>query len=102
LGFFFSFLALNSNSNNNRDKANKVIEQHFDLANKYLEIFKQIRNLNCDIESLTIQKLNEIQSEVTQLDIQSTQLPISFIGRWWAKLRINKEVDLGWIYQNKN
>jgi len=102
IGLLFSSLALISVWNNNRDKANKIIEQHMDLGNKYLEIYKQIRNLNTDSENLSGEKLNEIQSNITQLDNQTKRLPISFVGRWWAKLRIKKEVGLDWIYQKED
>lgn len=98
-GFLFSSLALNSALNNNRDKANTLIKQHMDLGNRYLEIFKQIRNLNSDIQNLSIEKLEEIQKSISQLDNQTKFFPITFIGRWWTKLRIRGEVDLDWIYR---
>lgn len=97
LGMIFAIFALISNFNNNRKIADKKIKEHQELGNQYLELYKEIKVLACDINSLSSEKLMEIQKKISQLDQKTNDLKISFVGRWWSKIRINSEMDLKWL-----
>lgn len=99
VGFLFSFLALNSVLASNRDKANRSIETHIDLGNKYLEIYKEIRVRLTDVSNVTTDMLAGWQSRISDLDRRTSKSKISLIGRLWSKLRIKEEMDLHWIDQ---
>ncbi|MCK6462442.1 MAG: hypothetical protein L6Q29_01315 [Candidatus Pacebacteria bacterium] len=99
VGFVFAFLALGSVMANNRDKANRSIETHIDLGNKYLEIYKEIRVRLTDINSVTADMLAGWQARISELDRRTSKSKISFAGRWWSKLRIKEEMDLQWVDQ---
>jgi hypothetical protein len=95
-GFLFSFLALSSVLANNRDKANRSIETHIDLGNKYLEVYKEIRVCLTDVDKVTTEMLTAWQSRISALDGRTSKSKISFAGRIWSKFKIKKEMDLHW------
>lgn len=97
LGLLFSFLALTSLLASNRDRANRTIETHMDIGNKYLEIHKEIRILMANPDGITSEQLIELQRRVSELDRNSRRYRISLIGRLWSKMRIKEEMDLGWL-----
>lgn len=97
LGLFFSYLALSSVLANNRDKANRSIETHIDLGNKYLEIYKELRILTTDMSVVRADTLTALQRRISELDRATAKCKISFVGRWWSKLRIYSEMDLHWV-----
>jgi hypothetical protein len=99
VGFLFSFLALSSVLATNRDKANQSIENHIDLGNKYLEIYKEIRVRLTDINTVTTDMLSAWQGRISDLDRRTSKSKISLIGRWWSALRIKEEMDLHWVEQ---
>lgn len=96
-GFLFSFLALSSVLASNRDKANRSIEAHIDLGNKYLEIYKEIRVHLTNINAITTDTLSGWQNRISALDHQTSKSKISLIGRLWSKFRIKEEMDLQWV-----
>ena len=90
-------LALNSILARNRDKASRSIESHIDLGNKYLEIHKEIRLQFADVSPVTGDMLADFQKRVSELDRQTTTNNISFIGRWWSKIRVYSGINLCWV-----
>ena len=97
LGLLFSFFALSSVLASNRDKANRAIEGHMDLGNKYLAIHKEIRILMADLTGVTTDQLTDLQERISELDRQTSRNRINLVGRWWMKARIKEEMDLGWL-----
>lgn len=96
-GILFSVLALNSALANNRERADKSIQEHMDLGNKYLAIHKEIRVRMADAGSVTTDMLAEFQRRISDLDLKTARNRISFVGRWWAKCKIVEEMDLDWL-----
>jgi hypothetical protein len=94
----FSILALMSPLVSNQDQACKKTDEHMNLGNAYLDLYTKIRNFSTE-DAVTMEHIEEIAKIKRELDAKSNSLRISFIPRWWSKLRINKEMDLGWIYE---
>lgn len=94
LGLLFSMIALSSSMASNRDKANNRVKKHMELGNEYLEVFKKLRQMHSDEGGID---LAQITARVGEIDKKTNNYKISFIGRWWAKIKINKEMDLSWI-----
>lgn len=42
-------------------------------------------------------KVVELNKRLAKLRQKTIETPISLTGRWWAKLRISKEMDLRWV-----
>lgn len=97
IGFLFSFLALSSVWANSRNKADRTMEMHIDLGNKYLAIYKEIRILMTNLGSVTSHTLTDLQQRISEIDHKTSKCKISFAGRWWTKFRINEEMDLHWV-----
>ena len=97
LGFLFSFLALSSVWANNRNEADRSIEMHVNLGNKYLAIHKEIRVLLADINNINTGILSDLQTRISEIDQKTSKCKINFAGRWWAKFRIKEEMDLNWV-----
>lgn len=97
-GFLFSSFALSSTLSNNREKAQEKVEGHMELGNKYLEAHKKIKimiaNRKYDHDSV-----EKIKKEICALDKKTHSLHISLAGRWWSKMNINREMNIGWIYK---
>lgn len=100
-GFLFSALALNSTLATNKEKADKTIEAHTDLGNKYLALYGEIKVAATNIESLDQAKLDYFQKRIAELNTETTKLRITFIGRWWSKLAIEKEMDVKWLHEDR-
>ncbi len=96
-GFLFSFFALVSVWSSNRDKADLEIRKHMELGNKYLSIHKEIRILSAQSGELSSEKIQDLSKRINELDQETTTCTISFVGRWWSKIRINSEMDLDWL-----
>ncbi len=99
VGFLFSLIALMSIWTNNREKCAQAIKQHRDLANRYLEIHKQIRTQILSGQPVSADQVKGFQNSISQLDSESSEYPIGLGGRIWSRMRINREMDLGWIYK---
>lgn len=91
-----SILALASPLVSNQEQALKMINEHMALGNEYLVIHKEIRNLSTH-EQITNDQIEYITEKIKLIDIRTDKIQISFMGRLWSKLKINKEMDLGWI-----
>ncbi len=97
-GFLFSALALNSTLATNKEKAGKTIEAHTNLGNKYLNLYNEIKVAATNMDVLDQAKLDYFQKKIGELNGETTKLRITFIGRCWSKWRIEKEMDLKWLY----
>lgn len=93
-----SILALISPLVSNQEMALKIINDHMALGNDYLELYKGIRNISAE-NSITKEQVEQISEKIKILDRRTDKLQISFAGRWWSKLKINKEMDIEWIKQ---
>ena len=93
IGLLFGALALHSSITKNPEKTNDLVQKHMRLGNEYLALYKQIRT------GVAIENINLVEWEniINQLDAQTSKLRISYPARVWARLTINKEVDLKWI-----
>jgi hypothetical protein len=100
LGFLFSSHALTSTLATNKEKADKTISAHMELGNKYLNLYNEIKIIATDTSTLDQAKLSELKKKLNELNMQTNNLRITLIGRWWCKLKINKEMDLAWIKSN--
>lgn len=98
-GFLFSVLALTSTLAINKEKADQTIAAHTELGNKYLDLYNEIKVVATNIETLDQTKLVYFQKRIGELNAETDRLRITLIGRWWSKLKIEKEMDLAWIYE---
>ncbi len=99
VGFLFSLIALVSVWANNREKCDQTIKKHHDLANRYLEICKQVRSEIFSGQTIANNAIQNFQSSISQLDRESGEYPIGLMGRMWSRLVINREMDLDWLYK---
>lgn len=97
LGFLFSSLALTSTLATNKEKADQIISAHMELGNKYLSLYNEIKVIATNITTVDQSKLSELQKKLDELNVQTSKLRITLIGRWWSWWKINKEMDLAWI-----
>jgi hypothetical protein len=95
-GLLFSTFALVFSYASNQQKAQEDMEKHLDCGNKYLEIYKKLR-AGVETDSLTKNDLQTVTQEVSKLDQATCNLKISTIGRWHAKLALEREVDCSWM-----
>ena len=97
IGFLFSAFALTSTLATNKEKADETISSHMKLGNKYLDLYNEIKVLATSIETVDQQKLSELQRKLGILNMETSNLRITLIGRWWSCWKINKEMDLVWL-----
>lgn len=97
-GFLFSSFALMSSLATNKEKADQTITGHCKLGNKYLELYNEIKLAATDIDSLDQQKLERFQKRIGELNSETGEYRITLIGRWWSWWKIEKEMDLKWLY----
>ncbi|MCX6795785.1 MAG: hypothetical protein NT165_03640 [Candidatus Falkowbacteria bacterium] len=91
-----SIMALLSPAVSNQDSAFKNVNDHMSLGNEYLGLYKDIRNISTS-NTISDDQIQEVVQRIKLLDEKTNFLHISFAGRIWSKLRINKEMDLDWI-----
>jgi hypothetical protein len=80
-------------------KEYEKIEDYMRLANKYKNLFDEIRNA---YYSNNFENIETFQQEINNLREQSYSYPIGKIARWWSKHVIRKEINLEWIYEKCN
>lgn len=97
IGLLFSCLALTSVLAANKNKADEAMIGHTKLGNEYLALHKEMRVYATDGSSPTADQLAGWQSKISELDAQTSENPISFMGRVWSKFRIVEEMDLQWL-----
>lgn len=71
------------------------------LGNKYLEIYKEIRNEVLQDNALTREDISYFQKRLTLLDNDSSRYPIGLIASYWSTLVIRKEMNLDWLQYEK-
>ncbi len=98
-GFLFSSIALMSTLATNKEKADQTIAAHTKLGNKYLDLYNEIKLAATDIDSLNQAKLAHFQKRIGELNCETGEYRITLIGRWWSWWKIEKEMDLKWLYR---
>jgi hypothetical protein len=96
VSMIFSFLALASPLVNNQDQACKRVIDHMSLGNKYLDIYKQIRDLSTET-TITNAQVAVISRKIRDLDKQTNDLRIPTVARIWSWVVIRYQMDLTWI-----
>lgn len=86
------------------DFSENKIERYRELANEYKEIYDEIECYYHDCnEKKDIGKIiDSIMNGISKLRQKTVELPINILGRFLSKRKINKEMDLDWIYSEKN
>lgn len=102
LGFLFAAFALNSALANNRNEANRTVERHMELGNKYLDLYNEIKIAATEIDRVDQARLSQLEKRIAELNAETSKLRINFVGRWWSKWRIEKEMDLRWVYEGND
>ena len=102
LGFLFAAFALNSALANNRNEANRTVERHMELGNKYLDLYNEIKVAATELDRVDQSRLSQLQKRIGELHAETNKLRISFAGRWWSKWKIDKEMDLKWLYEHSD
>ena len=82
------------------EKEFKKNEQYYKLANKYLGIYKDLQEMYYKGENS--EKLYNLREQIKKLDKETSNCPISKVGRWWSRKVIRGEMNLNWIYEAKN
>ena len=98
-GFLFSTFALMSTFATNKEKADQAIKGHVELGNKYLDLYNEIKVSATDISSLDQTKLSQFQKKIGELNTKTGDYRITLMGRWWSWWKIEKEMDLKWLYK---
>jgi hypothetical protein len=82
------------------EKEFKKNEQYYELANRYLGIYKDLQEIYYKGENS--EKLSNLRKQIKKLDEKTSIYPISKVGRWWSRRVIKSEMNLDWIYENKD
>lgn len=98
ISMIFSLLALMSPLVSNQDQACKRTSDHMVLGNQYLDLYSQIRDISTEV-TVTKEHIDQISKKKRELDTQTHTLQIPLLARFWSWAVINKEMDLGWIYE---
>jgi hypothetical protein len=101
VSFAIALFAILSQFANNLDSAKVTIEKHMELGNKYLALYKEIRTAYFSASEVESTAINDFTNRNIAIIEQSGPYRICFIGRWWAKIRIEEEMGLDWIYKNR-
>ena len=80
-------------------KEYEKVEDYMRLADKYKNLFDKIRNT---YYSKSFENIEALQQEMNNLREESHKYPIGKIARWWSRRVIEKEMNLGWIYEECN
>lgn len=102
IGFLFAAFALNSALASNRNEAERSVEQHMELGNKYLNLYNEIKVLATEIDKVDQARLSQLQQRIGGLNAETSKLRVGFAGRCWSRLTINKEMDLRWLYKTSH
>ena len=95
-GAVFSVLALTSAWAQRSDKAKRAVHEHMALGNKYLELYKEIRERS-SAGNVGGQVISDFRQRLSALDNQTSKTRIGLVGRYWAKWRLHSEVDMDWM-----
>jgi hypothetical protein len=69
------------------------------LANNFKEIYDK---LEINYYNNNFNNLMSIQERINGLRSETSDYPISFVGRYWSGRVIQKEMDLSWVYKGRN
>jgi len=80
------------------------IEKYRKLANEYKEIYDNIEHyyINYNQEKNIKKSIDNVRININKVRQKTTKLPINILGRFLSKRKINEEMDLDWIYLEKN
>lgn len=80
------------------------IERYRKLANEYKDIYDEIESYyySCNENEDINKNIDSIMNKISKLRQKTVELPINILGRFLSKRKINEEMDLGWIYSEKN
>lgn len=74
-------------------------EGYYRLANRYLAVYKELQGMYH--QKASSDGLQNIREQIKKLDEETYNYPISMVGRWWSKRVVKSEMNLDWIYENK-
>jgi hypothetical protein len=70
-----------------------------DLGNKYLALYKEIRDAFHAGAAVERESLDEWARRISEYDAETSKLRINLVGRWWARFRTVRELDGQWMYE---
>lgn len=99
LGAGFSVLAISSAWANRSDKAERVVKGHMGLGNKYLELYKEMREAH-STDEVAPDAVSRLRHRLSALDNETSKTRIGLVGRFWAKWTLTSEVDVNWMRED--
>ena len=81
------------------EKDFKKSEGYYRLANRYLAVYKELQGIYH--QKANSEGLQNMREQIKKLDEKTSNYPISMVGRWWSKRVVKSEMNLDWIYENK-
>jgi len=85
---FFGFLLFYN------QKKYELIPKYHRIANRYKTIYDRLMIAHNEEKKTDF---DEVRSELEKLREETPECEINCIGRYWAKFKINKEMNLDWL-----
>ncbi len=94
-----AFILLLNKKNYSEDR----IEKYRILANEFKDIYNDVEGYyySFDESKPTTENIRNIKTKMKKLRIETAKLPINIIGRFISKKKIKEEMNLDWIYSEK-